>query len=254
MPETMSGGSMTDAPLLVRDRDGVVRLTLNRPAKLNAISYELMVLLHDQLEQLAERPDTVCLVLEGSGRSFSAGFDLESLPDDPEKFGFMAATIDALEAFPRPTIARIHGHCLTGALELALACDILVTAEDAVFADTHSRWGLVPVCGLSVRAPERIGAGRARLLGFSGRRIGGATAAEWGLVDLCVSHDELDGAVDEIVGGIGANSADANRILKQLTRRGGSSGSDRQQRLEDERRLVHGVPEDRQERLAAATR
>src|SRR5688572_17259477 len=114
---------MTEVPLLVEKGDGMATLTLNRPDKLNAISYELMMMLRQELEQLATQPDVACVVLGGSGRSFSAGFDLESLPDAPDKLRHMAAAIDALEAFPRPTIAKIHGHCLTGALELVLACD-----------------------------------------------------------------------------------------------------------------------------------
>jgi enoyl-CoA hydratase len=245
---------MTDPSLLVESSDGVVTLTLNRPEKLNAISYELMMLLRDQLNQLAAEPDLSCVVLAGSGRSFSGGFDLASLPSDPEKLVAMAATIDALEAFPRPTIARIHGHCLTGALELVLACDVLVASDDATFADTHSHWGIVPVCGMSVRLPERIGSARAKLLGFSGRRIDAATAAAWGLVDLHVSRDVLDVAVGELAAEIRSNSADANRILKALIRRGASTELPRQEKLAGERGLVLGVPEDRLERLAAGGR
>jgi enoyl-CoA hydratase/carnithine racemase len=242
--------AMTEPPLLISDKDGAVTLTLNRPDKLNAISYELMVLLRDQLDQLAERRDLICVVLAGSGRSFSAGFDIGSLAHESEKLRFMAATIDALEMFPRPVIARVHGHCLTGALELVLACDIIVASDDATFADTHSRYGIVPVCGLSVRLPERIGAEKAKLLGFSGRRIDAATALTWGLVDLSVPRGELEATIEELVVDVRSNSADAHRILKALIRHGASSGLERQEKLDGERELIFGVPEDRLERLA----
>jgi enoyl-CoA hydratase len=238
-------------PLLADISGGVATLTLNRPDKLNAVSHEMMVVLRETLDALAERPDVVCVVLQGSGRSFSAGFDLESLADALDKLRFIASTIDALEAFPRPTIAKIHGHCLTGALELALACDVLVAADDATFADTHSRWGIVPVCGLSVRLPERIGAGRAKLLGFSGRRVDSATAATWRLVDLVVPRDELDTAIGELVTEIRANSVDANRILKDLIRTSTTADATRQEKLASERELRLGVPADRLQRLAA---
>lgn len=254
MTTKSSGSELIDPPLLMVVSDQVATITLNRPAKLNAISFELMSSLHDQLEHLAAQPEIACLVLAGAGRSFSAGFDLESLPDEPAKFEFMAATIDLLECFPRPTVARVHGHCLTGALELALACDVIVASDDAAFADTHTRWGIVPVCGMSVRLPERIGPARSKLLAFSGRRIDAATAETWGLVDLHVSGDELDGAVNALADEIRRNSADANRIQKELIRRGASSDLDRQARLDAERKLVSGVPEDRLERLAAAGR
>jgi enoyl-CoA hydratase len=238
-----------EQPLLVQAGDGVVTFVLDRPQKLNAISYEMLTQLQAQLDALATRPDIACVVLAGAGRSFSAGFDLETLPDDPDKLRFMAAVIDALEAFPRPTIAKLHGHCLTGALELAMACDILVASEDATFADTHSRWGIVPVCGMSVRLPERIGKARAKLLGFSGRRIDAATAATWGLVDLVA--DDLDGAVDELVTQVQSNSADANRILKALIHASQDDDTKREQKLADERGLRLGIPADRMERLSA---
>jgi enoyl-CoA hydratase/carnithine racemase len=235
----------------VESSDGVATLTLNRPDKLNAISYEMMMEVQAALDELATRPDIACLVLAGSGRSFSAGFDLESLANALDKLRSMASTIDALEAFPRPTFAKIHGHCLTGGLELALACDVLVASDDATFADTHSRWGIVPVCGLSVRLPERIGPARAKLLGFSGRRIDAATAEAWGLVDLRVPVDELDLAVSDLAAESGANSADANRILKELIHTSAASDMTRDDKLASERELRLGVPADRAERLSA---
>lgn len=245
---------MIDAALLVDDRDSVVTFTLNRPDKLNAISFDVIVSLREQLDRLAVDPGVACIVVTGAGRSFSAGLDLETLPDAPEKFGFIAETFDALEGFPRPTIAKVHGHCFTGALELALACDIIVASDDAKFADTHGRWGIVPVAGMSVRLPERIGASKAKLLGFSGRRIDAATAAHWGLVDLQVDRDALDGTVDELTAEIRSNSVDANRILKALIRRGASTDLGREEKLRMERTLVSGVPADRLERLAATRR
>jgi enoyl-CoA hydratase/carnithine racemase len=237
--------------MLLRSLDaGVATLTLNRPAKLNAISYELMSELRAALDELAGREDVTCVVIAGAGRSFSAGFDLATLPDDPAVFRFMAETIDALEVFPRPTIARIHGHCMTGALELALACDVLIAADDAVFADTHSRFGIVPVCGMSVRLPERIGAARAKLLSFSGRRLTAVEAERWGLVEQVVARAELDATARELTDQIAATSADANRILKALVRAGIDGGSSRDDALRDERSLRFGIPADREARLS----
>ena len=227
---------------------------LNRPEKLNAISAEAMEMIDRGLARLADDPDIACLVVRGVGRSFSAGFDLETLPDDPAVFQAMARTIDAMESFPRPTIAQIHGHCLTGALELALACDLRVAADDAVFADTHGRFGLVPVCGMSVRLPERIGSSRAKLMGFTGRHVCARQAESWGLVDLAVPPALLGATVLEITDQIRGNSADANRILKALVVRGSTGEVGREQALADERELRLGIPKDRDERLSAAAR
>src|SRR5690606_21454049 len=108
---------------------------------------------------------------------------------------FEPETVDALEQLAQPTIARIHGHCYTGGLELALACDLLIADESARLGDTHGQWGLVPIWGMSVRLPERVGRSAAKELMFTSRRISGAEAAAIGLVDRCVPDAELDATV-----------------------------------------------------------
>ena len=148
-------------PLVIRDdSDGVARLTFNRPNALNALSPALFVALRAHLDAIAEATDRVgCVVLSGAGRSFSAGNDLKAIqagaaPPTPE---FQAETIEALAALPQPTIAAVRGHCYTGALELALACDLLVACRSAKFADTHGKWAMTPGWGMSQRLPRRIG-------------------------------------------------------------------------------------------------
>jgi enoyl-CoA hydratase/carnithine racemase len=153
-----------------------------------------------------------------------------------------------LEAFPYPTVAGIRGHCVTGGLELALACDLLVCAEDARFGDTHARWGLVPTWGLTVRLPERVGHARAKELSFTGRIIDGRTAADIGLVDRCVPTDELEAAMASLTGQILANSRESTRISKALYRHRGTT--ERKAALEFERALPFGLPRDMAERLS----
>ena len=116
-------------------------------------------------------------------------------------------TVDALEQVTQPTIAKIRGHCFTGGLELALACDFLVTAESTKFGDTHGQWGLVPIWGMSIRLPERVGLSNAKDMMFTARRIDGDAAQAIGLVDRVVPDDELDAAVDTLAAEICANSA-----------------------------------------------
>ena len=146
-------------PLVMRtDRDGLATLTLNRPAKLNALTPGVFIQLRAHLDAIASDASVGCVVLEGAGRSFCAGHDLDAIASHepaPSPY-FEPETIDALEALPKPTIARIHGHCFTGGLELALGCDLLVAAESTRLGDTHGQWGLVPVWGMSVRLPERL--------------------------------------------------------------------------------------------------
>ena len=207
------------APLVLRhDVDGVCTLALNRPDKLNALTPALFVELRRHLGALAGDGSVGCVVLRGAGRSFCAGLDLGSAASGERAPGryFESETVDALEALPQPVIGRLHGHCLTGGLELALACDLLVAGESAVLADTHGTWGLAPIWGMSVRLPERIGRSAAKSLMFTGRRVTGSEALALGLVDVCVPDDRLDRTVDELAAAILANSWGTNRIVKRL--------------------------------------
>jgi enoyl-CoA hydratase len=149
---------------------------------------------------------------------------------------------------PQPTIAQIHGHCFTGGLELALACDLLVASSTAKLGDTHGQWGLAPIWGMSVRLPERVGRSMAKQLMFTSRRIDGDTAADIGVVDRSVPDDQLDEAVDHLVAEILRNSVGTNRIVKKLI----ASADDltRTGALVHERSLPFGLPDDMNERMS----
>ena len=116
------------------DQAGVAVLTLNRPELLNALSPALFVELRAHVDAIAGQSEDVgCVVLRGAGRSFCAGNDMQAISagDRAPSPHFQAETLEALEALPQPVIAQVHGHCYTGALELVLACDLLVAAESA---------------------------------------------------------------------------------------------------------------------------
>lgn len=236
-------------PLVLRDdKDGVARLTLNRPEKLNALTPATFAELRAHIDAIAADEGVGCVVLAGAGRSFCAGNDLNAIRAGERSPGnFDAETIDALEALPQPTIAQIHGHCVTGGLELALGCDLLITAESTRFGDTHGQWGLVPIWGMSVRLPERVGRSRAKELMFTARRIDGTEAARIGLADRCVPDDALEGAVADLAAEIAANSWGTSRIDKALIRAG--AGMRRDEALAYERTLPFGRPSDTARRL-----
>lgn len=247
---------MVTEPLVPRtDRaDGCTVLTLNRPEKLNALTPAVFVELRAHLDAVAADDRVGCVVLTGAGRAFCAGLDLDALAGGeraPSRH-FEPETIDALEAIPQPTVARIHGHCYTGGLELALACDLLVASESARLGDTHGQWGLVPIWGMSIRLPERVGRSAAKELMFTSRRIDGRTAAAIGLVDRCVADGELDASVDGLVAEILANSRGTNRIVKRLLAE--RSDRPRAEALARERGLPHGLPDDLAERMGSPPR
>ncbi|MDY7103841.1 MAG: enoyl-CoA hydratase/isomerase family protein [Actinomycetota bacterium] len=241
--------------LVVRtDADGVARLTLNRPDKLNALNPAVFMRLREHLDDLAEDDTVRCVVLAGAGRAFCAGHDLDAIAtrEPAPSPHFEPETVDALENLPKPTIARIQGHCYTGGLELALGCDLLVAGRSAKLGDTHGQWGLVPVWGMSVRLPERVGRARAKELMFTSRRIDGPTAADIGLVDHCVADDDLDDTIGRLAAEIVANSPGTNRIVKALL--GDRTERTRTEALRHERELPHGRPEDMAERMRAGGR
>ena len=236
--------------VLRTDAGGVATLTLNRPEKLNALTPAVFDELRGHLDAVAADESVRCVVLTGAGRSFCAGNDLDAIAkgDGRERPMIGPETVDALEQTPQPTIAKIRGHCFTGGLELALACDFLVTATSTTFGDTHGQWGMVPVWGMSIRLPERVGLANAKDLMFTARRIDGTAAKAIGLVDRVVPDDDLDAAVDTLAGEIAANSPGTNLRVKLLLRE--RFERSRHDALAYERSRPHGMPEDMAERLS----
>ena len=216
----------------VKVTDRIATVTLQRPEALNALTVELLRRLGDVLEQVAADPSAEVVVLTGAGRAFSAGVDLKALGGVPLVDGAVGDLLDAparraisiITQMPKVVIAKVNGACFTGALELALACDLMVVASEAKFGDTHAKWGLRPTWGMSQRLPRAVGATRARLLSYTARTFSGAEAAEWGMAVLAVPGDQLDEAVASLAGEVAACSAGSLAAYKDLYREGGDTG------------------------------
>jgi enoyl-CoA hydratase/carnithine racemase len=181
--------------LVIREDDqGLCILSLNRPDTLNALSPNLFIELRTHIDALARQTETIgCVILCGKGRSFSAGNDLKAIQSGevaPSRH-FQAETLEAIERLPQPVIATVQGHCYTGSLELALACDFIIAADNARFADTHGKWAMSPTWGMSQRLPRRVGIGRAKEMMYSGRVVSGQEATQIGLAVSCVPEAEL---------------------------------------------------------------
>ena len=158
------------------DQDGLTILTLNRPDALNALSPALFVELRAHVDAIAQQTETVgCVILRGEGRSFSAGNDLKAIQagERAPSAHFQAETLEAIERLPQPVIAAVQGHCYTGSLELALACDLMVCGDSAKLCDTHGKWGMSPTWGMGSRLPRRVGVQRAKEIMYSGRVVTG---------------------------------------------------------------------------------
>ena len=203
------------------DEDGVATLTLNRPEILNAISAESFRELRAHADSLATNPDKIgCVVLRGAGRSFCAGADLKAFkerrPTDPDPTSFNRGTMVALASLPQPFIAAVHGHCMTGGLELALTADLIIAADNTRFADSHQKWGLHAGWGLTQRLPRRIGAAMAKEMMFSGRDVLAEEAQRINLVNRVIPLDYLHAEVQALAARIAAHPRHVTRWVKSM--------------------------------------
>jgi enoyl-CoA hydratase/carnithine racemase len=181
------------------DRGAVRHVVLNRPEKRNAINSEIIAALHAAFDDAARDRDVRCVVVRGEGKVFSAGIDLGELSGsatEPHRLrefrGGILAAWNLCEEMLKPTIAQIHGACIGAGLELALACDLRVVAEDTQLGLPETRLGLVPDVGGSSRLPSVVGLGRAKEMIMASRMIDGVEAERIGLANRAVPVGELD--------------------------------------------------------------
>lgn len=207
--------------VLREDKNGIATLTINRPDKLNALNVAAFQALETHVKALELETETVgCIVLRGAGKCFSAGHDLKDI-EAGEKLprpNFQAHVIERLANLPQPVITAVHSHCYTGALELALAGDIILAAENAKFADTHAKWALTPVWGMSQRLPRRIGKVKAAEMMFTARTYSGRDAEAMGLCNSCYPDEGFENAIETFCAEMLANSWFSLRANKKLLR------------------------------------
>jgi enoyl-CoA hydratase/carnithine racemase len=182
----------------------------------NAVNSVITNALWDAFDNLD--PDVRAVVLRGKGdRAFSAGADIGGFvggSGDSERPGGIQPAADMLEQAPVPVVAAIHGYCLGGGLEIALACDFRIATRDAQLGFPEVNLGLLPGGGGTQRAPRLISPGRAKWLTMSGERIGAEQAAQWGLVEFVV--DDLDEGIARYVEPLDKQSPHAIRQIKLL--------------------------------------
>lgn len=241
--------------LVIRtDHDGWAMLTLNRPEKLNALTVALFARLREHIEALREDEAIRCVVVRGAGRCFSAGHDLEDIGagEAVPSRGWHSETLRMLESLPQPVIAAVHGHCYTGALEVALAADFIIAAEDARFGDTHARWALTPVWGMSQRLPRRVGTATAKRMMFTADMIDAEEAVRIGLAEYSVASDAFEREIESLAGRIADQSPFSHAANKQLL--DVTDGMPLDAGLQHEVWKSAGRGPDAQDRIAAFTR
>lgn len=206
---TLYGDAMSDDILLVSTDERVRTLTLNRPQSRNALSSALRDRFFAALAEAETDDDVDVVILTGADPVFCAGLDLKELGDS-------TALPDISPRWPpmtKPVIGAINGAAVTGGLELVLYCDVVIASEQARFADTHARVGLLPTWGLSVRLPQKVGVGLARRMSLTGDYLSAADALRAGLATEVVPHDQLLPAARRVAASIVGNNQDAVRAL-----------------------------------------
>ena len=209
-------------PIDLDRADGVATLTLNRPEALNAFNTEQLRLLEQMLTEVAADPAIRAVVLTGAGeRAFAAGADIREMaalsPEGGLAFGRLGhAVTRAVEALSQPVVAAVNGFALGGGCELAIACDIRIASENAVFAQPEVSLGIPPGWGGSQRLPRLVGPGMAAEMILAGRRVAAAEALRIGLVNRVVPLPDLMPAAAELAATIAANGPVAVRAAKRL--------------------------------------
>ncbi|MCB1763420.1 MAG: enoyl-CoA hydratase [Gammaproteobacteria bacterium] len=207
--------------LLREDADGVVTLTLNRPAQYNGLSEEMLAKLSQQLTQIADDSSVHCVVLAARGKAFCAGHDLKQMRANPDKDYYQSLFSDCgrmmrkIVELPVPVIARVQGIATAAGCQLVASCDLAVAADSATFAVSGINLGLfcsTPAVALSRNVSRK----RAFEMLFTGKFIDSETAVEWGLINRAVPVDRLDGAVKELTDSICAKSRVPVRVGKEM--------------------------------------
>jgi enoyl-CoA hydratase/carnithine racemase len=198
---------------------GTTTLTLNRPEKLNALTKDVFEALNKHVVAIGREAKKIGLViLRGAGGNFSAGYDMQEVLEYVNahaKPHFHSEVIQRIADLPQPVISVVQGHCSTGALELALAADLIVASDSARFCDVYGRWGLTPVWGLSLRLPHRIGRAKASEMMFTCRSYTGRQAEAMHLANFCFPDDRLDAELASLSADILSNSWYANQVNKR---------------------------------------
>jgi enoyl-CoA hydratase len=244
---------VSDQVVLLERQDGVATVTLNRPTVLNAMNNPMRRALVDVFAQLSREQEVRVILITGAGeRAFSAGADIREFlePLVPTTFREERKSVDfrrEMDRCPQPIIAAIRGYALGGGLELALACDIRIAAEDADLGLTEINLGIIPGGGGTQRLPRLVGRGKALEMVLTGRRVPAAEALRIGLVERVVPVTELMASAQAFARSIAEKAPIALRYAKEAVVSGAALPLADGLRLENDLSTLLRTTEDRVE-------
>lgn len=246
--------------ILFDRRDGVAKITLNRPGQLNAFTAKMHEELRALLREIADDAETRAILLTGAGRGFCAGQDLQEVkPSDAGAGRDLGQRLDrnynrlirTLRALEKPVIAAVNGVAAGAGANLALACDIVLAARSASFIQAFSRIGLVPDSGGSHVLPRRVGEARATALFMLGDSVSAEQAEAWGMIWKCVDDAALAGDAQALAARLAAFPTKSLGLIKRLMNASAANNLDQQLDLERDLQRIAGSSEDYREGVAA---
>ena len=247
---------MTYETILLDQSDGVTRITLNRPDRLNSFTRAM----HGELQAaLDEAMDARVIVLTGAGRGFCAGQDLNDRAVAPGETVDLGETVEEswnplirrLATMPQPVIARVNGVAAGAGANIAFACDIVIAVKEAKFIQSFSALGLIPDSGGSWHLPRLVGQARALGLALTGEPITGEQAADWGLIWKAVDGEWLDSETDSLAAKLAALPPLGLAAIKSIIRSTGERTLDQELDLQRDEMRRLGFTEDYREGVAA---
>jgi 2-(1,2-epoxy-1,2-dihydrophenyl)acetyl-CoA isomerase len=229
-----------DTTVLLETGDGVARLTLNRPDKLNSFTRRMHADLRDALTRIETDDRIRAVVLTGAGRGFCAGQDLSDLSFAPESRTDLGALIEEnfnplirrIQALPKPVVAKVRGIAAGAGANLALACDLVIAGRSASFLQAFVNIGLLPDSGGTWFLPRTVGTARALGMTMLGGKLPAETAHRWGLIWECVDDERLDAEVDALAARLAMMPTRAIGAIKRAVRHAATADLDAQLDLE----------------------
>ena len=251
---------MAESPILLDIRDGIARVTLNRPDRLNSFNDAMHAALRDALAHVRADASVRVMLLTGAGRGFCAGQDLADRAVAPGEAAVdLGASIErnymplilGLRDLPLPVLCAVNGVAAGAGANIALACDIVIAAKSASFIQAFCRIGLVPDSGGTYLLPRLVGRARAMGLALLGEKLSAEQAAQWGLIWQCVDDADLGRTVDALVAQLAQAPTRGLAAIKRALHASEGATLEAQLALERDLQRELGYSEDYREGVAA---